>query len=640
MGGELKCCRHGCVNSISPGSVEASSRKGNNGPVRMPGARIMIKLTVWGGLILLCPAFCFAASIVAAENFVRIGGTTTLTLINPPADDPGLNYTWHSQIGAISGTSAAATYYVPEMAAPGWDVVSVDVALDGAPIVTCYTVLMVYRQFIIIKADDFLRDVVYPTAASSAAWRTFMDYMTVEKKLKLSLGVIAAQLDPALFNGYCHAQFISYIKAQHDSGYAKFWLHGLDHSGDATISEFYGQPLEYQRDHMQRAHDFFVSQLEFEPTAFGAPYNRSDANTVTVVNEHPELKVWLFGPTTGHNCMVLSRGGGEIEVSSGVPNYEYFLHGNPEHPNYSGYSKVPPAVVLQCHPGHETFLSNFSELRNIVDYLVAQHVTFVTPAEYYRLVRNGVFPLYPETDFDGDGIMDRTEGPDDADGDGLPNFADLDSDGDGRPDAEEGVGDDDGDGIPNFLDTDSDIAPSIATQPAGGSVSPSHSFTFTVVAIGTQPLNYQWRKDGDDIPNATANTCTIASAKLGDAGSYDCVVTNPFGTVTSNTAVLEVTQQLIGRVGDVDKDGVIGNWDISLIQYIEIFGETLLNTYLAERGMPPADQRLADIDFDGVINVWDATLVYYTNKYGLTTLNNYLLSHGMPLAHTGELMYE
>jgi hypothetical protein len=45
-------------------------------------------------------------------------------------------------------------------------------------------------------------------------------------------------------------------------------------------------------------------------------------------------------------------------------------------------------------------------------------------------------PTYTE-DTDGDGIIDRIEGPDDVDGDGTPNYLDLDSDNDGYSDAVE-----------------------------------------------------------------------------------------------------------------------------------------------------------------------------------------------------------
>ena len=83
----------------------------------------------------------------------------------------------------------------------------------------------------------------------------------------------------------------------------------------------------------------------------------------------------------------------------------------------------------------------------------------------------------PETDSDGDGILDQHEGSEDLDEDGSPNYLDSDSDGDqipdsveagdadfldldsddnGLPDAVEGASDDDNDGIPNHADPDND----------------------------------------------------------------------------------------------------------------------------------------------------------------------------------------
>ncbi|MBX3013572.1 MAG: thrombospondin type 3 repeat-containing protein [Caldilineaceae bacterium] len=59
-----------------------------------------------------------------------------------------------------------------------------------------------------------------------------------------------------------------------------------------------------------------------------------------------------------------------------------------------------------------------------------------------------------DADRDGDLIPDFVEGPEDFDGDGIPNYLDTDSDNDGFPDLIEGTGDADGDGHPNYLDPD------------------------------------------------------------------------------------------------------------------------------------------------------------------------------------------
>jgi subtilase family serine protease len=82
-------------------------------------------------------------------------------------------------------------------------------------------------------------------------------------------------------------------------------------------------------------------------------------------------------------------------------------------------------------------------------------------------------------------------------------------------------------------------APSIGTNPQQRIVCQGGSATFTVAADGTGPLNYQWRRSLVNV-GTNSPTITISPAAIGDAGSYDCVVTNGCGTATSNPANLIV----------------------------------------------------------------------------------------------------
>jgi hypothetical protein len=85
------------------------------------------------------------------------------------------------------------------------------------------------------------------------------------------------------------------------------------------------------------------------------------------------------------------------------------------------------------------------------------------------------------------------------------------------------------------------LAPtSISEQPQSRSVAKGQSVSFAVVATGVG-LEYQWRKDGLEIGNATAPNYTIASAGPEDAGRYDVVITSECGTRRiSDPAVLAV----------------------------------------------------------------------------------------------------
>ena len=88
----------------------------------------------------------------------------------------------------------------------------------------------------------------------------------------------------------------------------------------------------------------------------------------------------------------------------------------------------------------------------------------------------------------------------------------------------------------------SPTAPSISTPPVNQSVTVGQSATFTVVATGTPPMTYQWQQAGVNIAGATAATYTTNSTSTADNGStFDVVVSNAAGTVTSPIAALTVT---------------------------------------------------------------------------------------------------
>lgn len=84
-------------------------------------------------------------------------------------------------------------------------------------------------------------------------------------------------------------------------------------------------------------------------------------------------------------------------------------------------------------------------------------------------------------------------------------------------------------------------APSIASHPAHFAATEFGSATFNVRATGSQPLSYQWKKGGTDLVGKTNSSLALSNLSLGDAGDYSVAVTNSAGTVTSNTATLNVT---------------------------------------------------------------------------------------------------
>ena len=87
------------------------------------------------------------------------------------------------------------------------------------------------------------------------------------------------------------------------------------------------------------------------------------------------------------------------------------------------------------------------------------------------------------------------------------------------------------------------VAPTITSPPTAQFVAPGKTATFTVAAVGTGTLHYQWQKFGANIAGATSQTYTTSAVSDMETGDeYSVVVSNSIGKVTSSTAVLTVSQ--------------------------------------------------------------------------------------------------
>jgi hypothetical protein len=84
-------------------------------------------------------------------------------------------------------------------------------------------------------------------------------------------------------------------------------------------------------------------------------------------------------------------------------------------------------------------------------------------------------------------------------------------------------------------------APTITTQPTNVAVTVGNTAKFTVVASGSEPLMYQWQRDGSAITGATSASYTTPAVKVTDDGAmFSVVVTNSLGSATSTSAKLSV----------------------------------------------------------------------------------------------------
>jgi hypothetical protein len=133
--------------------------------------------------------------------------------------------------------------------------------------------------------------------------------------------------------------------------------------------------------------------------------------------------------------------------------------------------------------------------------------------------------------------------------------------------------------------------PRITSEPQSASVDVGDTVTFTVGATGAPPLSYAWIFNQAALQNATNASLTISNVQAVNAGNYRVVVTNPYGSATSQVATLTVTntcsgsnvvttcneaelRQAIGRGGTVR---LCCNGTISLTNTIQVTNDVTLD---------------------------------------------------------------
>src|SRR5262245_44858029 len=98
--------------------------------------------------------------------------------------------------------------------------------------------------------------------------------------------------------------------------------------------------------------------------------------------------------------------------------------------------------------------------------------------------------------------------------------------------------------------------PAITQQPVDVHTEVGGQATFTVVATGAAPLQYQWQKFNgatwDPINGATSATFTIDPVALSDEAGYRVIVSNAFSLVTSDTATLHINELPTASIDALD----------------------------------------------------------------------------------------
>ncbi len=135
----------------------------------------------------------------------------------------------------------------------------------------------------------------------------------------------------------------------------------------------------------------------------------------------------------------------------------------------------------------------------------------------------------------------------------------------------------------------------IVRHPVSVSVLEGKTASFSVIARGTPAPSYRWQKNRVDISGATSSFLTTPPVTRADNGAaFRCIVTNAYGTATSNEAVLTVRPAETSFVrGDANADGKLDISDAVA---------TLRGLFL---GAQLSCRDAADVNDDGGVNIAD-----------------------------------
>jgi hypothetical protein len=147
------------------------------------------------------------------------------------------------------------------------------------------------------------------------------------------------------------------------------------------------------------------------------------------------------------------------------------------------------------------------------------------------------------------------------------------------------------------------------------------TLTLTASVFGlTNGLNFQWRHYGTNLPAPSSATYTKVGVTEADAGDYDLVVTNLYGSTTSSVATVTViavpsiTKDLAGMTGTIYSGANFAQWSI-----IAAGGQPLHYTWL-KNGSTPVGTDSPTLTLNNVsVSDGGKYSVIVTNSYGSIT---------------------
>lgn len=301
------------------------------------------------------------------KGIIRVGVVRELRVPKPMAGSRPLEFIWLAEKGEIVKRQRnAILFQAPDTS--GSLTVSCQVLDRKKVLATHHFVLTAFKQVLVLKADDL---VYHASSIFPPQWNSYFALVD-SLGIKGSAGIIGQSLESA------PQAYYNRIKMFHEQGNIEFWNHGYNHSlhmrnaKGEICHEFYNRDYKDQSSHMNRTQELGRLKLGFTFRAFGAPGNKFDSYTSSIIETNSDIRIWFYGDANSQKSILNRSAYCEIEYPTHKPDFIKFL---------AHYNPAEEFLTLQFHPSSWN-QQQYEDFRKILLYLHQQQVLFMTPSEF------------------------------------------------------------------------------------------------------------------------------------------------------------------------------------------------------------------------------------------------------------------
>jgi hypothetical protein len=158
-----------------------------------------------------------SVKVISSQGFLKVQDSTQKSVLLRNEQNFDLHFQWSASHGIISGEGSFVKFIAPNERSEA--IIKVKITDQFGFVYSDSVKVLVYKQFVILKADDLIFDREHVIPVN---WKRFINIIE-NSAVKASIGIIGNSLETG------SEAYFSAIKDLHFKGLIEFWNHGYDH---------------------------------------------------------------------------------------------------------------------------------------------------------------------------------------------------------------------------------------------------------------------------------------------------------------------------------------------------------------------------------------------------------------------------